>query len=350
MHITVGILAYNESEMIETMLASLLNQTVFSLDNAPFKWHIQVIPNGCKDNTAELARNFLSNKVPFLTNKNVTFDVIEIAKPGKSNAWNQFVHEISPSDTDVFLFLDSDIEFGQIETISNCLNLLMDSAENIIVIDKALKKFPENSSYLTRYISSKTSSNVYTDPTGIAGSFYIARQSVIKKIWMPVGLSGEDGFLYTMAITDCFRKQADTQLVKRAKNSSHYFEGLTSLKAIIQHEVRLVIGTTLNCYLTWDSLYQLTDPNGGGAGEMIRDLNKNKPDWYAQFVENTIKNRGFWVLPRGMFSRRLSMLKGLSFTNQLIKLPLFIIAFMFDLIAMIIANKKLKQGNVIGYW
>jgi hypothetical protein len=44
------------------------------------------------------------------------------------------------------------------------------------------------------------------------------------------------------------------------------------------------------------------------------------------------------------------MLKGLSLYNQLIKLPLFLVAFMFDLIAMTIANKKLKQGNVIGYW
>lgn len=352
MKITIGILAYNESFNIEKTLASLFEQTVFtssSETNQNYNWSIVVVPNGCSDNTHEVAKNYLTSAVPKLNNPFISFGVVSLTQAGKSNAWNEFVHHISDADTDIFIFIDADIFFGYKETIENSLNLLHNSTAEVVV-DAPLKFFDENAPKLIRTISERTSNTKANELAGIAGSFYCVRAETIREVWLPVGLSGEDGFVYSMMITNKFRIQPNPGLVIRAKNASHYFEGLTKLSSIIHHEVRLVIGTTLNCYLTWDTLHYLTNPEGHGAGYLIKELNQNKPNWYKDFITNNIKNRGYWVLPRGMFLRRLYYLKNLNIKNILYRIPLFLVSFIFDLYVFFKANSKLKSGQGIGFW
>jgi hypothetical protein len=112
----------------------------------------------------------------------------------------------------------------------------------------------------------------------------------------------------------------------------------------------MVIGTSVNCYFTWDFLMFATDPSGPGAGELIRSWVEKDPLWYPTFIENSIKNHGYWVLPRGMLFRRFSRFKhyrGLG----LIKCTLVVSAgFLLDLPVFFVANHRLKKGHAIGYW
>ena len=352
MKITIGILAHNEALNIEKTLTSLFEQTVFTTQKIKYKdftWAINVVPNGCRDNTYEITQQYLELNVSKIENCNINYQVISLAKPGKSNAWNELVHNISDKDSDYFIFIDADIMFGFKETIENSLDLLFSSSADVVV-DSPLKFFDEKSPKLIRIISEKASTKSAGSIAGIAGSFYCVSASKIREVWLPVGLSGEDGFVYAMTITDKFRKPINTDLVIAAKNASHYYEGLTSLKSIIHHEVRLVIGTTLNCYLTWDTFYFLIDPDGAGAGVQIRDLNKNKPNWYKDFITNSIKKRGYWVLPSGMLGRRLHFLKNMTLNDFYFKIPLFVIAFIFDAYIFLKANSKLKNGTGLGFW
>jgi glycosyltransferase involved in cell wall biosynthesis len=353
MHITVGILAYNEARNIEKTIRSLFTQSCFTEKNTVelnFDWTLLIVPNGCSDNTAAISENILKDihaqsKVKF------NYSVQSIEKPGKSNAWNHLIHDFANENTDIFVLMDADIEFSSLDTILNCLKTFDSNASALVVVDTPIKQFDNKNSWsLIKQVSSK-SSEVYNEgPAAICGQFYCARRQALKDIYMPNGLSVEDGFLLAMVVTDSFRKEPDTSKVVCAKNASHYYEGLTKISDIVKHEVRIVIGTALNCFLCWDSLLFLTDKNGSGAGKLIHELNQTSPNWYQNFMINSIASKGFWALPGGMLFRRFSHLSGQPVFKKILRMPIACIAFCFDLIVFVIANKKLKNGSSIGYW
>jgi glycosyltransferase involved in cell wall biosynthesis len=354
MLISVGVLAYNEAEVIGKTINSLISQSVFNAVDGPLaaaRWQIVVVPNGCSDDTHERAESALAEAVGKLQANNVSYKVHSIARPGKSNAWNEFVHFVADPATDVFVMIDADIEFGHPDTIANSVIRLLEDDHARAVVDLPLKDFTRkpNPSFRERLSSLASRINRESQP-GIAGSFYCAKAQTLRSVWMPIDISVEDGFLAAMISTDCFRSSPDPTRIVRAENASHYFKGLTGIGEIIRHEVRLVIGTLLNCFLCWDTLLFLTPPNSRGAGPLIRALNEEKPDWYRRMMANQIAARGRWIIPAGMVFRRFSALRGRSWSQRLIRLPYCVAAFAFDLIVFWKANRLLVSGKAIGFW
>jgi glycosyltransferase involved in cell wall biosynthesis len=354
MLISIGILAWNEEDVIETTLISLFKQSALrgeAGDLPEAEWEIIVVPNGCSDATAAVARRVLANLIEQIGGKKIEFAVHELNEPGKSNAWNHYIHEFSSKKADLILMIDADIEFGEAETISNTVNALLQHPRAMVAVDLPLKDVVKKIKMtLIERISVAASSVSTTGAPAIAGSFFCARTEALRLIWMPKGLAVEDGFLRAMILTDCFRAEIDVEKIIRAENASHYYETLTSIRKIFRHEIRMVIGTTLNCYLTWDFLLFATDPLGHGAGELIKNRVAKDPSWYPTFINNSIKNHGFWVLPRGMLFRRFYRLKryhGLG----LVKGALIVtVGFLMDLPVFIVANRRIKKGNSVGYW
>lgn len=356
MLISIGILAWNEEKVIKKTLASLFEQSVFknqSADNMPqIEWEVIVVPNGCSDATAKISQLSLSALTKEATGVKIDFSVCEIKEPGKSNAWNRYIHEFSNKKSDFILMLDADIEFNESDTILNTIKVLENNASAVAAVDLPLKDaVKKRKKTFIEWISTK-SSNVITSngPVAIAGSYYCARYDALKQIWLPNGLPVEDGFLRAMIITNCFRSKIDESKIIRVPNASHYFSTLTNINEIFKHEVRLVIGTAMNCYLTWDLLQFVIDPDGPGAGIVIKNKQERDSTWYSSLINNAIRNRGLWVLPRGMLFRRFSKIKH-THGLKLIKLSFVsIIGFMLDLPVFIIANQRLKMGKGVGFW
>ena len=354
MLISIGILAWNEEEIIATTLDSLLRQSVFhetDSDLPEIEWEIIVVPNGCSDTTAAISRRILEKLVEQVVGPKITFAVHELEEPGKSNAWNHYIHEFSNKHADLILMIDADIEFGEAETISNTIKSLLQNPEAVVAVDLPLKHAVKKTrKTLLEWISTTASSVANSSSPAISGQFFCARTSALRQIWMPKGLAVEDGFLHIMIATDCFRSDVDGRKIIRAENATHYYETLTNIKAIFRHEVRIVIGTAVNCYFTWDFLLFATDTSGPGAGVLIKNKVKEDPSWYPAFVNNSIRNHGFWVLPRGMLFRRFSNFKhyhGLG----LVKWSLVAtVGFLLDLPVFITANSRLKKGCAVGYW
>jgi len=355
MLITIGILAHNEAERIGATLESLFRQSVFSRSegaSAPsHRWQIVVVPNGCTDDTAQRAQDALRTSVDAISGKAVSFAVESLDRPGKSNAWNELVHRIAAAETDLFVMMDADIEFGHPDTLANSVKRLLDDPSALVVVDRPLKDFTRKPKLtLMERLSVLAFKTNEHDHPGIAGSFYCARAATLRHIWMPIGLSVEDGFLAAMVTSDFFRSAPDPGRIVRASDATHYFEGISDIRAVVLHEVRLVIGTLLNCYLCWDALLFITPSNGNGAGFTIRDLNESKPDWYARMMANQIAARGRWVIPRGMVLRRWISWRRLAWPQRLSRIPLTMTAFAFDLIVFYIANRRLVSGRSVGYW
>lgn len=354
MIVSIGMLARNEESHIAHTIRSLFQQSVFSSHEQTVQttqWELIVVPNGCSDATAQVATETLAQCLASLSAKNVTTSVIELSAPGKSNAWNRYIHDFSRKDADLIVMVDSDVEFDHPDTIYNSIKEISSNGSADVVVDLPLKNIlkKENKTLLEK-ISIRLSQERLEGSPGIAGSFYCGRAQVLRRIWMPVGLSGEDGFLRAMIITDLFRSEVDARRVVRAKNASHFYKASTDFAQVFKHELRLVIGTTLNCYFTWDFLKFATDPNGPGAGLLIKNCLENDPDWYKKFIHNEIRNRGWWVIPRGMLFRRFTGLRDMTLRDKLKRMPLALLVFLFELSVFLAANSRLKKGGAIGFW
>jgi glycosyltransferase involved in cell wall biosynthesis len=354
MLISIGILAWNEAAVIETTLTSLFAQTALrgpAGDLPDTEWEIVVVPNGCSDDTAARARAALGRHVPATGRSDIAWTVHEVTEAGKSNAWNRYVHELSSPRAEIIVMLDADIEFGEAETISNTVKALRSDPHAVAAVDRPLKDVVRkpNKTVVER-ISAAASDRPPAGPPGISGQFFCARAAALREIWMPKGLSVEDGFLRAMLVTDCFRSPVDETKIILAPGATHYYETLTSLKAIFRHELRLVVGTALNCYFTWDFLLFATDPAGPGAGALIRNRVEQDPDWYPNLMANAIRNHGRWVLPRGMLLRRFSGLRQNRAADLPKRLAIATIGLMLDLPVFVVANRKLKRENAIGFW
>lgn len=352
MWVSIGILAWNEAATIERTLISLFEQTALGppgADRPECMWEIIVVPNGCTDETAAVSRRVLAERVARTGRSDISWAVHEVAESGKSNAWNRFVHEFSSRRADLVLMLDADIEFGGPETIANTVTALLADPVAVAAVDLPLKdalKKPKKT--LIERISVAASSG--SGGVGLSGQYFCARAEALRRIWMPKGLSVEDGFLGAMLCSDCFRAPLEPRKLIRAPGASHYYETLTSLRAIFRHELRLVIGTAMNAYFIWDFLLFATDPHGAGAGELIRNQLERDPQWYEKLMRNAILNHGWWVLPRGMLLRRFSghrTARGARFVRWL---GIACVGFLLDLPVFILANRRLKKTNSIGYW
>jgi glycosyltransferase involved in cell wall biosynthesis len=354
MLMSIGIMAWNEADVIAATLASLFEQTALRgpVGDLPgTEWEVVVVPNGCKDDTAVRARQALAELVAANGRQDISWAVHELSEAGKSNAWNHYVHELASPRAELMVLIDADIEFGEQETISNSVRALLADAHATVAVDMPLKDAVRKTrkTPLER-LAIAASRAAHAGPPAIAGSFYCARAATLRQIWMPRGLSGEDGFLRAMVVTDCFRSPVDYSRVILAPNASHYFETLTSLGALFRHEMRLVVGTALNCYLTWDFLLFATDPEGPGAGVLIRNRIAQDPQWYPKLMANSIRNRGWWVLPRGMLFGRFSRHQSNPGHGSLRRFIVALAGLVLDVPVFLVANRKLKNGNVIGFW
>jgi hypothetical protein len=136
----------------------------------------------------------------------------------------------------------------------------------------------------------------------------------------------------------------------RAADATHYYEGLTRPRDIVNHEVRLLIGTVLNAYLCWDTLLFMTPRDGPGAGEQIRRLNQADPAWYRRMMSNQIAIRGRRVISLDYVWRALPTWRALPLRGKLAKLPATIALAAFDAIVRWHANRKLVSGSAVGHW
>src|SRR5688572_26396797 len=95
--LSIGIMASNEETTILSCLSSLFRQSVFEgLMGRGERCEILVVAHACTDRTAAVVREyFFRMEHEHEWSAAFTTQVVEIAEPGRSNAWNRFVHEFS---------------------------------------------------------------------------------------------------------------------------------------------------------------------------------------------------------------------------------------------------------------
>ncbi|EAW38329.1 glycosyltransferase family A protein [Lyngbya sp. PCC 8106] len=354
MKISIGILAYNESEFIVKMLHSLLQQSLFQEPNPEWIIEIIVVPNGCTDNTAEIAKKTLETSIGVLNNPNIDWQVSEIQQPGKSNAWNVYTHSLSATDAQYLFLMDSDIELLDPKTLESMIAVLEARPEVWVAVDKPIKDvmLKEQKSLMETLSANVAglSGNkaVEGGAAWICGQLYCGRAEVLRQIWLPISIQMDDSFIYDMITTEGLTASMKPERVILSPSASHVFESYIGVRKILRHEKWLIIGATINKLLYHDLVPHVS--NFQETGLLIKQRNEQNPLWLNELVEKVTQEKSSWLIPQNILTRRFQSLSNKSIFKSVLFFPLATLAFFVDISLSIQANFELQKGKAIGYW
>ncbi|MEL7079081.1 MAG: glycosyltransferase family A protein [Cyanobacteria bacterium J06648_1] len=350
MKLSIGILAYDESDSIAVLLDSLCQQSIFIDSDPAYAVEIIVVPNGCSDNTAAIARKTLEKLASKSNQASWQWKVCEVEAAGKSNAWNLFVHQFAAPDTDFFYFMDADIKLHDSQALEKMWEVLIENPEYWIALDRPVKDIEQkqSKSWLEK-LSVAVSKSSNKGQLYICGQLYCGRAKPLRQMYMPVGLPVEDGFLTQMVITENFTLKNPTfeKRIVRVDQASHVFEAYTNPLDLINHEVRVVVGIVINILLT----NYLQEKCGATltAGMLIKHKNQSDPLWLDSFKRNSL-SQNKWTIPLSLVFRRYRSLRNHSWKKALLRLPIATLAFMVDINIFIRANSTLQHEMITSYW
>lgn len=349
MRLSIGILAYNEEASIQCTIGSLFDQSLLkSLPAACEGVEIVVVANGCTDETAGAARQAFADAAVTGADARIQGRVEVLAEAGKTNAWNEFVHRLSDQSADFVVVMDGDVRVHHPETLSNLITTLNDQSNAVASRPRAIKhiEFKQRKSIRDR-LSLRMSELNRARPYGIAGCMYCVRGEVIRRIWFPKGLLGDDAVLNGLILTDNCRHKEQFERVARADNATVVFETYRTLDKVYKCQRRMAVIRGMDAFL-WDYLW--TNVGEYDAGELIRRNNERDPEWFRKWLEERLAERGWWVMPKGVITRRLRYLRYVPWGRRIALVPWTMVAWLLDVVVHVEANWRLRTGRVAGLW
>jgi len=345
MKITLGILAYNEADTIGKLIPDLFRQTLLSNDNISLDIH--VVANGCTDATVQVASQALARQK--VNHGNIRWFVQNVLHAGKSNAWNELIHSFASLETEYIFLLDADIRIPEETTLEAMVNCLRRSRTAVVAVDQSVSDLLDKADRsLVESLIASASSTAYDTRTAICGQLYCAKFSVLKNIWMPIGLPGEDGFLRAMLLTSNFESEENLDRIVFVEDARHIFESERGIRAVFRHNIRLAIGTAINVLLFNHIREACID--SVDLSDYIKMRNAADPNWLNELIANEIAKKRYFLLNTNFILKRVRRLWSLSITEQLRKWPVFLLGVVFDTVLFFTANHLMRRGAGAGFW
>ncbi len=221
--IAIGIIARNEEAGIGATLQSLFEQSLFEeLAWRGWKCEIVCLANDCTDRTAAVAGEIFDRQMREHPHRRaICARVVELSERGKINAWNQFVHTISPTEARFLFLMDSDILIHRRETLWNMLRALEDDAQAHVAVDSPCKdiQFRRRKSLGDR-ISLGASRLTASADAQLCGQLYCIRGEIARNIYLPKDLAAcEDGFIKTLVCTDFLTRPSNASASRRTRRT-----------------------------------------------------------------------------------------------------------------------------------
>jgi Glycosyl transferase family 2 len=346
MKISIGMLAYNEASGIRDTLESFLQQSIFRSTDPAYEIEIIAVPNGCRDQTAAIMRETFDRLINPIDYPQVSWQVHELARPGKSNAWNHYVHQFSDPQAEYFFLVDADILFPDHHTLLPLLNLLeqdptVDVAVDQPVKDVVLKPRKNLIDHLSTVISQLSGSS---GAAWLCGQLYCVRAAALRQIYIPAELPAQDAFLYEMLTTQCLTTPQQRDRIARVPDTLHIFEAYTHPQKLLKHERLMLIAKITNA-LVFEQLHgvlhQATDRQSAAA--LCREWDQKNPQWVKHLIRTKRRNQSGWLVPSAFWRRRFINLGNKPLFKQLWLFPLAIGAMLVDLFVLYDANRELAK-------
>lgn len=348
MRLSIGILAYNEASSIGRTIESVYAQDVFRRLPEPLTAvEVVCVPNGCKDDTADAARRAFEKFAP--AGAAYSWRVVELVKGGKTNAWNEFVHSIADPASDAVMMLDGDVRLVTAGLIGALARELAGQPEALLASPRTIKHIAlKERPTLFERLSLRLGELNGSRPHGFAGCCYMIRGAVARRIWFPEGMVGEDAFLNGLVLTDLCRSKEQGARVARALDERVLFEAYTKPGKVYRVLRRQAVTRGTNAIL-WTYLWA-TVTSDADAGEIIRRNNEADPEWYRKLIRAHVERSGWWVMPKGVLTRRLRYLRNLSVAKAVLMAPAALVGAGVDVVTHVAANRMIRAGRVSNLW
>lgn len=342
--ISIGIFAHNEADNITATLNSLAQQDIFSPLTLPkCQVRVSILANGCTDDTVAIAEAYLKKMPRFKA------QVIVIDKPGKSNAWNEFIHSAESKTADYFVCMDSDIKFGSDNVISTLISRLSASDEAYLAVDIAQKDtLLKPRKTIIEKVSLFFSRIMRQGSSAVAGSLYCGKADQLRKIYMPDGLPVEDGFLRAMLVTELFTKKDNNLRILVVDEVCHYFTPDSSIKLLFRHEERLLIGTFINS-IVYGYLWEKVAETKIDAGSLVACNNRDQPNWVEGLI-NSHRETHDPMIPRHFYHKYWKRWVTFNLWAKVLTFPVIIVASVIKYFLLKKVELRLLRESGIGYW
>jgi glycosyltransferase involved in cell wall biosynthesis len=352
-HLSIGIMAWNEEDVIRATLESLFRQSVFEkLGARRRRCEIFCIANGCTDRTVEVAREVFARITGEHPHAEMfTARVVEIEEPGRSNAWNRFVHDFSAPEAKFICLMDADILFHERDTLLSLVETLEVDDHAWVSTGRHYKDiyFKKHKTLRDR-ISLATSAMTGTIAGGFSGQLYCLRSTVVRNIRLPRDLAAnDDGFLKAVICTDFLTAESDTTRIIQAPDAAIVYEAYVSLGEIMNNQKRQMIGQT-TVHVLIEYLKSLPVDARARLADTIKANERRDPRWFMKLNEQHIQEtRFFWQLFPGILTFRFKRLLKLPGLKKLTHAPAALVGFVVTLISCWRAFRYLKS-DVSPYW
>jgi hypothetical protein len=352
--VSIGIVARNEEAGIGAMLRSLFEQSIFEeLGRRGWKCEILCLANGCTDRTAVVAAEVFDVQMSQNSN-HAAFRarVFELAKHGKINAWNQFVHSLSAKEARFLFLMDSDILIHRRETLWNMLRALEDDAQANIAVDRPCKhvQFKSRKSSWDRL--SLAAARLTSSAEGqLCGQLYCIRANIARNIYLPKDLAAcEDGFIKALVCTDFLTHAAEPQRIRLAEGAEHTFEAYASPAAIVKNQKRQIMGQTIVHILVDGYLKSRPPAERARLAGTLEEKDRTDPAWLKRLIHQHLRHTPcWWRLYPGMSGQGFKRLGRLKVKERLACLPAAVAGSLLALVSGRLAFEALKAGCT-DYW
>jgi glycosyltransferase involved in cell wall biosynthesis len=354
MHVSIGIIAWNEERRIEHTLESLFQQTLFEwLSRRNLRCEILCLANGCTDRTVEITSGTFakqSREHPF--HRAFFARALDIRERGKINAWNLFVHAVSAPETKYLILMDADILIDNPRTLANMVATLEANPEASIATDLPRKLLGSTGSKSQfERLSLRASEMTRSGPAQLCAQLYCIRAEVARRIYLPRDLTAcDDGFIKWIVCTDFLTSELIPGRIAQTPDASHTFEPYTSIRDVLKNQKRQMIGQAIVHILVDTYLRSLTEPERLDLARTLREKENADPLWLKRLIgEHLSRTRFFWRLIPGLTSHRFKLLSRLPGVQKVLCFPAAMAGFLVSMLSCFRARAFLKQGQT-QYW
>ena len=352
-HVSIGIIAWNEAEAIGRCLESLFAQSIFAELAARGKCaEIVCVTNGCTDSTPEIVRRvFDEESVRHVHREAFACRPIDVRERGKLRAWNAFVHEFSTREAAFLILMDGDIVLHHPDTLWNMLTVLYAKSDAWVATDEPLKDiaFQSKKSWRER-ISLATSTMSRAAEAQLTGQLYCIRTEIARRIYMPLDLPAcEDGFIKTLVCTNFLTTKTNPTRIVRAPNATHIFEAYTKAIDVLRNQKRQMIGQTY-LHVLHSYVRSLPREQRETIATILRENDTKNPGWLRGLVQQHLERTAHcWEIFPGVLGFRFRRLAHLRGVRRLTHAPVALIGFGVTIMACFAARRWLEKGFA-PYW
>jgi glycosyltransferase involved in cell wall biosynthesis len=351
--LSIGIMAWNEEVSLGPMLESLFQQSIFQRLAAEGRGcEVICLANGCTDRTVEVAAAiFAKMEREHPARGALRAWAADIAKPGRNNAWNRFVHEFSAREANYLCLMDADILFDRPDTLERVVAALESDPRLGGASDTPRKHIAGKAKPSWRErLSLATSDMTGTIAGRLNGMLYCLRADLARNLYLPRDLGAtDDGFFKEVICTDFFRAPSDSSRVVSVPGATHVYEPYLTVRDVLNNQKRQMIGQT-TVYVLARYLRTLPEAERADLAATIRRHEARDPDWLKRLIGAHLQQtRRFWRLFPGLLGfrwRRLGQLRG---ARRLTHFPAAAAGFAVTLIACWQATRFLR-GGMEQYW